>query len=216
MGRFWPSWRGGLWNIRWSEFLPSLSDGIAVLDNGLSAIKNQDFLTGSGSIGFKVTLKQDQMQADFANSLGVYEVDSAGNIVDVKLLAADVVAAGTADIDITGVEAGNKLGFFLVQNGADWAKSLADTDVLSFIDSADGAAANVSDAANVALAVGGVAAGLAVLHSFDRSLNSDGKKHALTGVDLGGKSISVGFEDLLAGSDNDCQDVVFCVETFDL
>jgi hypothetical protein len=46
-------------------------------------------------------------------------------------------------------------------------------------------------------------------------MNSDGLQHALSGVDVGGQSISVGFEDLTGGGDQNYEDVVFCVEIVD-
>jgi len=54
-----------------------------------------------------------------------------------------------------------------------------------------------------------------VFHSFSEDMNSDGVQHALSGVDVGGESISVGVEDLTGGGDQDYEDVVFRVEVVD-
>ena len=43
----------------------------------------------------------------------------------------------------------------------------------------------------------------------------EARPHALSGVDVGGQSISVGFEDLTGGGDQDYEDVVFRVEVVD-
>ena len=101
-----------------------------------------------------------------------------------------------------------------MQDAADWAGALADSDTLSFVNSS-GAAANISDGGNISIAVNGVATDEVVFHSFASNLNSDGVQHALSGVDPGGQSISVGFEDLTGGGDRDYEDVVFRVEIVD-
>lgn len=77
------------------------------------------------------------------------------------------------------------------------------------------AAANISDGSDISIAVNGVALDELVFHSFSEDLNSDGVRHALSGVEIGGESISVGFEDLTGGGDRDFEDVVFRVEMVD-
>ena len=46
-------------------------------------------------------------------------------------------------------------------------------------------------------------------------MNSDGVQHALSGVEVGGEAITVGFEDLTGGGDQDYEDVVFHVAVVD-
>lgn len=86
--------------------------------------------------------------------------------------------------------------------------------IQGFIDGS-GAAGNVSDGSALSLAVNGVAIDEMVFHSFSAAMNLDGVQHALSGVDVGGEAITVGFEDLTGGGDRDYEDVVFRVETVD-
>ena len=116
---------------------------------------------------------------------------------------------------LTAVEDGHALGFFIVQDGASWAAGRAATDTFSFLDGSGGAA-NIGDPGDALLAVNGIAAGREVFHSFDLGLNADGVQHALSGVVLGGRSITIGFEDLTGGGDLNYQDVVFSAESFDV
>lgn len=202
---------GGNTYITYETFLPTLSETIAIDAADLNGVNNQLFLTGDGTHDFRVTLDPAAVAGN-NNTLGVYEVDAAGNIVNVRILVADIHANPSAAVDITGVGAGNQLGFFIVQDGASWANGLAATDALSFINGS--ASANVADGASAMLAVNGTAASVTVFHSFDIGLNSDGVQHVLSGVNAGGESIIMGFEDLTGGGDNDYQDVLFNVERF--
>lgn len=70
----------------------------------------------------------------------------------------------------------------------------------------------MSDGADIFIAVNDAAVDEMVSHSFDENLNSDGVQHALSGVEVGGEAIIVGFEDLTGGGDRDYEDVGFRVE----
>jgi uncharacterized repeat protein (TIGR01451 family) len=200
--------------ITFETFLPTLSEKTAVDAALVNGVNNQAFLTGDGTHDFRVTLHASA-RSGYHNTVGVYEINTAGNIVNVRMLIADTHDDPSATVDITGVAAGNELGFFIVQNGAGFADGLDPTDTLSFINSSGGAtAANIADGADLMLAVNGTSAGGTVFHSYDMSLNTDGVGHALTGVDAGGESLTMGFEDLTGGGDRDYQDVVFSVERF--
>lgn len=200
--------------VTYETFLPTLQEGQAVDASLVNGINNQAFLTGDGSTGFQVTLR-DMGFAGYNNVVGVYEIDASGNIVDTRILFANANADKTAQATITGVEAGHQLGFFLVQDAANWAATLAAGDSLSFINSS-GTAGNIADGSNLSIAVNGVAVDEMVFHSFAASMNSDGVQHALSGVDAGGQSITVGFEDLTGGGDLDYEDVAFTISTFDI
>ena len=202
-------------NVTFEAFLPSLTEQTAVDANVVNGVANQAFLTGNGSNNFRLTM--DELSgAGYNNAIGVYEVDASGNMVDVRLLINNANTDTSATADITGVDAGNKLGFFLVQDGASWADTITNSDTFSFIDSSDNTAANVEDGPDVVLAVNGATAGQTVFHSFADTLNVDGLQHVLSGVADGGRALKIGFEDLTGGGDKDYQDVVFSVETFDI
>jgi hypothetical protein len=199
--------------VTFETFLPVLQEQQQVDPELVNGIINQNFLRGDGSTDFQVTLR-DLGFAGYDNVVGVYEIDAGGNIVDTRILFDNANVDKTASALIEDVEDGHNLGFFIVQDAADWAATLAAGDTLSFVNSSGGAA-NVSDGADISIAVNGAAVDEMVFHSFDENMNSDGVQHALSGVDVGGEAITVGFEDLTGGGDRDYEDVAFRVELFD-
>jgi Ca2+-binding RTX toxin-like protein len=206
---------GGSTRITYETFLPGLFEGVQVNASQINGINNQAFLTGDGSTGYRVTLEAAKMGAAMDNALGVYEIDAAGRIVDVRILASNVKTGAGGSFEITGVESGNTLGFFIVQDGAGAAATWSEADTFVFTDGPNGAAATTASGTDTRLNVNGVDVGLEVFHSFSASLNSDGASHTLSGVNPGGQSITIGFEDLIGG-DNDFQDVVFSVASYDI
>lgn len=199
--------------VTFETFLPDLQEGQALEANLVNGIINQEFLTGDGSTDFQVTLR-DLGFAGYDNVVGVYEIDASGNIVDARILFENANADKSAVAGITDVEAGNRLGFFIVQDAADWAETVSDSDTLSFVNTS-GTAANISDGNDISIAVNGTAVDEMVFHSLSDDMNVDDVQHALSGVDVGGESITVGFEDLTGGGDRDYEDVVFHVEMVD-
>lgn len=200
--------------VTFETFLPNLAERQAVDADMVNGINNQLFLTGDGSVGFQVTLI-DMGFASFDNVLGVYEVDADGDIVDVQLVFANANADKSATTLITGVEAGHKLGFFIVQDAAEALALLSGDVSFAFVNGSDDPA-NVSDGNSIVLSANGTQVDAFVFHSFAAELNGDGVQHALSGVDVGGQSIVVGFEDLWGGGDRDYEDVVFRVEMVDV
>jgi hypothetical protein len=199
---------GGLdTHITFERFLPTLSEKSSVDSASINGVANPLFLTGDGTKEYKVAL-DSAAAAGNDNTLGVYEIDGSGAIVDVRILVKSIHDTPSATAMVTGIEAGHQLGFFLVQDGADWARALSGSDAFSFVN-ASGAGASISDGADIFLAVNGVNADEIVFHSYAKSLNSDGLDHVLSGVSPGGASMNLGFEDLLGGGDNDFQDVLF-------
>lgn len=205
---------GGDTRVTFETFLPDLADTQAVDPDLVNGVINQEFLRGDGTTDFLVTLL-DIGFAAHDNVVGVYEIDAAGNIVDTRILFDNANADTTASARIEDVEDGHDLGFFIVQDAADWASTLLpDSDTFSFINRS-GAAPNISDGSDISLAVNGATVDEMVFHSFDETMNSDGVQHALSGVEAGGESIALGFEDLTGGGDRDYEDVVFRVEQVD-
>ncbi len=199
--------------VTFETFLPELQEGKALDATLVNGVVNQEFLTGDGSSDFQVTLR-DMGFAGYDNTIGVYEIDAGGNIIDTRILFENANSDKSAVAGVTDVEAGNSLGFFIVQDAANWAGTLATGDTLSFVNNS-GAAANISDGSDISIAVNGTAVDEMVFHSFSKDMNSDGVQHALSGVDVGGQSLTVGFEDLTGGGDQDYEDVVFRVEAVD-
>ena len=145
--------------------------------------------------------------ADFANKIGVYEVTETGAITDIRVMFQNVqtVAAGDA-FRVEGVEAGHRLGFFLVQDGANRLGEVADAD-LGFVFNEAGAAE---------LQLAGADAGATTFHSFDAAWNTDGVAHALSGASADGSALRVGLEDLDGWGDQDFEDFVFNLARVDM
>jgi Ca2+-binding RTX toxin-like protein len=184
----------------------ALVEGVAVSEAEVNGAPHPASLTGDGSRKFQLTLS-DKATASDDNALGVYEVDANGNIVDARILFASVKASANGTITIDGVEAGNKLGFFIVQGGVGaGAARFADTS---------GGSAQISDGSNLRLTVGTAPVTKGVFHAYDKGLNFDGLTHARSGADPSGHGVRVAFEDLSSGGDRDFQDVVFRVDVVD-
>jgi hypothetical protein len=139
--------------VTFDTFLPALQEGRALDPNLVNGIINQNFLKGDGSSDFQVTLR-DMGFAGYDNTIGVYEIDANGNIIDTRILFENANADKSAIVGITNVEAGNRLGFFIIQDAADWAATLAASDTLSFVNSS-GSVANISDGSDISIAVNG-------------------------------------------------------------
>lgn len=201
--------------LSFERYLPALKEGKAVAAADVNGVNNKDFLTGDGVTQFEVTLK-DLGYAGYNNAVGVYEINGEGRILDVRLLFADANEDKKATALVQGVEAGHRLGFFIVQDAAGWAKGLIDGDKIEFLDR-NGAQSLVSDGSqDLILSVNGLAVNdEIVFHSHGSHMNVDGLEHVLSGVNPGGKSITIGFEDLTGGGDQDYEDVAFSIELVD-
>jgi hypothetical protein len=193
--------------ITFEAFLPALTEGGRVSDAAITGIVNRPYLNGDTSSSFRITVEANA-SAGFDNALGVYEVRSNGSIGDVQLLAANVKTVSGA-LNVTGVDPGSELGFFIVQNGANRLPSsvLASEGTLSVLSQAAGF---------MALAHNGLAMpGLVTFFSHSPAANVDGMEHTLSGVASDGSgALSIGFEDLIRTgrqSDDDFQDVVVSV-----
>ena len=215
-GDFMAAFDGTDTKVSFESFLPSLAEMVAIDGAAVNGIINQDFLTSDGNTGFRLTVNSGLAGSGFNNAIGVYEIDPSGAILDVRIVLANANAPPPAGVEITGVDAGHTLGLFIVQDGANWASGLGAGDTLSFTDGIGGPPAHVDDGFDVRLAVNGSNSDEQVFHAYDASLNSDRVAHALSGVDPGGASITVGFEDMTGGGDQDYQDVVFSLSVFDI
>ncbi|MBX3531834.1 MAG: DUF4114 domain-containing protein [Rhizobiaceae bacterium] len=189
----------------------ALVEGQAISTAAANGGPHLSGLTGDGTRSFTLTL-DDVATAAHRNALGVYEVRPDGSIVDVRLLFSNAAASEGSSVTISGIEAGNRLGFFIA-SGADGASALKTGDVLSFVD-AGGAIADVGDK-NPTLRVNGTASAETIWHSFATAQNADGLVHARSGADADGTGFLIAFEDLNGGGDRDFQDVVFHLDIVD-
>ena len=211
-GAFMSVIRGADTVMTFEALLRALSEGTSLTEAEVNGIVNRAFLTGDTDRDFTVTLDIPAIgsMASYNNVVGAYEVAPDGTITDVQILFGNHNAQRGETARITDVDPGHSLGFFIVQDGADWFATLSNSDGFSFA-AQDGAPAQVSDGAGISLAVNGVDAGQTVFHSTDASLNADGLEHVLSGARADGQALQIGFEDLLGGGDRDFQDVLLAV-----
>ncbi|WP_170563163.1 CAP domain-containing protein [Ruegeria atlantica] len=207
-GDFFAITKDGNTVVSYAKFLPDLAPGVRVDSSVINGIVNNSFLEGDGATDFRIQMV-DLGTADFNNVLGVYDILSNGEIANVRLLFKNTNEAN-GTVELSNLADGNRLGFFIVQNGADWANSLSDSDDLNFVAS-NGGLADVDDEFDFVLTVNGDSAGVTTFHAEKAALNGDDQQHALSGVVSGGESMAIGFEDLTGGGDSDFEDVVFNV-----
>ncbi|RBW52363.1 CAP domain-containing protein [Ruegeria sp. A3M17] len=194
--------------VSYANFLPDLAPGVRVDASIVNGIVNKSFLEGDGTTDFRIQMV-DLGTAEFNNVLGVYDILSNGEIANVRLVFGNTNAAN-GTVDLNNVTDGSRLGFFIVQDGADWAQTLSDSDDLDFVAS-NGGMADVDDEFDFVLTVNGNSASVTTFHAEKAALNSDDQQHALSGIVSGGESMAIGFEDLTGGGDSDFEDVVFNV-----
>lgn len=196
--------------VSFNKFIGSLAEGRSLNAQNINGVENDLYLLGTDAISeFQVSIIAADTSAKYDNSLGVYEYDDAGNITDVRLLAENIKTAPTS-FTISEVDAGNKLGFFIIQDGYNRIDTslLVDSDLA--IDTNFGRAILTND--------GNMVSGAQVFVSHQGSLNSDGMEHVVSGLASSGNGIQIGFEDQRRDgtTDNDFQDIVLHVEAVEL
>ncbi|MCW9044402.1 MAG: DUF4114 domain-containing protein [Pseudopelagicola sp.] len=206
---------GGEIKFQYMTYLPELSDGQRVNPDLVNGVVNPDFLTGVVGRNFEVTL-EDLGLAGYDNVVGSYVIAEDGKISDVRILFENANTDGGDSELLTFVDAGSQIGFFLIQDGADWLSQQADYDGFTFVEG-DGDLGNANADQALFLSVDGVLqSDLTILHSYDADLNEDGMVHVLTGINEGDQSITIGFEDMTNGGDYDFEDVGLLVEYSDI
>ena len=155
------------------NYLPTLAEGVSVNSSSISGIADQSFLTGDGSVRF--TLEYKSAVSAFANSLGVYKVKADGSISDVHIVYDNTlnVSAGARSIDLGVPGSGERIGFFLIQDGFHAYGHLAD-DLSFAAPGTSGRAATIdSGLAILQSASLGALTGAQVFHS-SAALNPNG------------------------------------------
>jgi hypothetical protein len=194
--------------VGYVNYLPTLAEGVSVDTASITGVANQSFLTGDGSVRF--TLEFKLAVSAFANSLGVYKIKPDGTIADVQILFDNTlnVAPGARSVDLGVPANGERIGFFLIQDGFDAYGQLPGD--LSFLAPGTTGRAATADSGLAILTSStlGVLSNAQVFHS-SAALNPNGANQVLSGVKPGGLELQIGFEDLLnATGDRDFQDVV--------
>ena len=195
--------------ITYERYLPTLSEGVRVTPALINGIASEEFLTGDGNVEFNLSMRS--ATSEYRNSLGTYMVAADGTISDVRILFGNTLAAGSTTVDLGRPDANEKIGFFLIQDGADAYGNLPNN--LSFVDPGT---MNVSDLDNgLAPALRSATLGqlnsAQIFHSFS-TLNPGDANQSLSGISANGRELLIGFEDqLVTSGDNDFQDVVFSI-----
>lgn len=199
-------------DVTFQPFLPVLQEGTRVAAGAVNGLANELF-EGDGTAGFTVELRT--AVSAFRNTFGVYTVDAAGIVGDVHVLFGNTldVAAARRTVDLGVPEAGERLGFFVVQNGFTAYGTLPDD--LSFVMPGTTTAADIDAGLPLALrsASLGTLEAAPIFHSFS-TLNPGDAVQLLSGVSPDGRELLIGFEDLpTASGDNDFQDIVVALRT---
>ena len=198
--------------VTFVPYLPGLAEGVRVDAASINNIANNAFLFGDGSVKFSLELKS--AASAFHNTLGVYTVGADGTIGDVRIVFADTlnVAGAARTVDLGTPQEGERLAFFLIQDGFDFYGGLPND--LTFVRPGTTVAANtaVDEAVVLHSATRGDLVATSVFHSdpiFNPPLSASGSPQVLSGVAPDGLELRIGFEDLpVAWGDNDFQDVV--------
>ena len=190
--------------VTFVNYLPNLAEGLRVNPAAINGIANEPFLSSDGSIGFSINFKS--AVSAHSNALGVYKFAADGSITDVHIVFTNTLAvASNTTVNLGTPGNGERIGFFLIQDGFDRYGSLPDN--LSFVAPEGGAPPVLMSATQGALTAA------AVFHS-SAGLNAGHTTQVLSGVAPGGRELLIGFEDLPTGAgDNDFQDVVIGVRT---
>ena len=201
--------------VTFVPFLPSLTENVSVNTASINGVANEPFLFGDGSVRFSLELKS--AVSAFHNTLGVYTVAADGTIGGVRILFTDTLnvadAARMADLGTPGE--GARLAFFLIQDGFDLYGALPGD--LTFVKTGTTDAANIADTAvTLHSASRGDLVAVPVFHSHPAFNSPLGTVQVLSGVTPGGRELQIGFEDVsTVTGDNDFQDVVIGIRTFD-
>lgn len=198
--------------LTFQNFLPNLQEGARVDAAKINGIANEPFLSGDGTVGFTAELKS--AASFFLNTLGYYKIAADGAIGDVNILFNNTlnVAPGARTVDLGTPAAGERVAFFLIQNG--FSKFGALPDNLSFVTPGMGTPFDVDDGNTPILqsATLGTLTGASIFHSLS-TLNPADAQQVLSGTSAGGRELLIGFEDLpSATGDNDFQDVVISIK----
>ena len=99
------------------NFLPALAEGVSVNAAAVNGVADQSFFIGDGAVRF--TLEFKSAVSAFANTLGSYKIKADGTIDNVQILFDNTlnVAAGARTVDLGVPGNGERIGFFLIQNG---------------------------------------------------------------------------------------------------
>ncbi len=168
--------------------------------------------------------------AGYTNSLGAFTIAADGTLQAAQMIAPEIIGTG-ANFNFAASTGAQELGFFLVANGFNTNNGYSGLDFahgqLNFVfdyGQSDQRAATVNDAGGqVSLVLtdenGAHVLGGLIYFTSDvggsNSLNPDGVVHTISGVGSNDNTLTIGFEDLPGGGDNDYNDTIFNVQMTD-
>jgi hypothetical protein len=141
-------------------------------------------------------------------------VKADGTVSGTHILFSNTLATAIGKtVDLGTPADGERIGFFLIQNGANVYGNLPDD--LSFV--APGGSGPADLDAGLPPILSSASRGLLtiapILHSI-AAFNPGSAPQVLSGVALGGRDLRIGFEDVRNGfGDNDFQDIVVSIHT---
>lgn len=198
-------------DLRFVNYLPKLREHVAVDDGLINEIVVEDYLLGRNSSAFSVVVESSE--ADFDNLLGYYiALPGTGSNAKVGIIATNVKLADAPFI-ISGVGEEQRLGFFIIPNGANLDYYVdgrsVDADALASMN------LTINLHNNPALYAYGEWLGDLEIFVDQTARPERVPEQALSGVsDDGTGSLRIAFEDTNRNfdwSDGDFQDVVFSV-----
>ncbi len=196
-GRFSDEGFGSGTGIAFLEHLPTLTEGVALASPVSPADQAAVELFLEGNTSFNIVIDEARAGAVFRNAVGVYEIDSEGNISNVRIIDTDASDGGE---EFVFIGEDRQLGLFIIQDGAEFAEGLSAEDMLSFDASGN-------------LLLNNLSTDEMVFHATRQDLNSDGRQHAVAGTDDSEANVLLlGFEDLTDLGDADYQDVFLRIE----
>ncbi|GGL78910.1 nidogen-like domain-containing protein [Wenxinia marina] len=195
--------------VNFAPALPDLEEGVEQYVGRGNAGFARAYLTGDGTTAFRVT-ERDLGDAGAAPALGVYEIDGGGALIDARILFAPLEAreggGAPRETVVDGVEAGHRLGFFLLETEADLPVGGDSADRFEFVNQL-GEAATLEDGNYVLPALDGAVIRAGLVHGDGADLNRDLQVHAVAGLESGGGAITFAFEATLFDGDRDFNDL---------
>ena len=167
----------------------------------------------------------DGSGAGYHNAVGMYTYDDKGNITSTKILFSDISGAGVSgasNLDFA-LKAGEHFGFFVVPNGdsnGQIQNMISQGGTFHLVDETNGQTANVNSGHGLQLAFESTdgqwstvqTANGTAIYSTNTATNDDGFQHSHVTVDPTTGVMSVAFEDLWAGGDQNFHDANFTVD----
>jgi T1SS-143 domain-containing protein len=211
-----------------NSFPTALPEGTPVTDpNQLGEIHSNMTIGADTTISGQITFDG----AGYTNSLGLFTIAADGTLQSAAMVTNSITGPGAA-FTVDPSTGATQLGFFLVADGFTTNGGYAGLDFatgqLNFVYDAGlptERPATINDAGGhvslVFTSAGGVETTIQgpIYFTTDRggsnSLNPDGLVHTISGVGSDSNTLTIGFEDLPGGGDQDYNDVVFNIQITD-